>query len=141
MTDSQHILLVDDSELILDLIEEQVSSLLSQVDFQRASNGEEALALCTKNRFDLILTDIVMPKLDGLELIESIRKQAQGLLLTAADCPVLIVSSYVDRNVYDFAKVHEPCLILRKPFSIQHLADQLKALLGEIDAETSKKLG
>ncbi len=125
------ILLVDDSELILDLLQEQLANLLGQAEFVRAAHGEAALKRCREQAFDLIITDIVMPKVDGLELIAEIRHASPSETKTKADCPILIVSSYIDRTVYDFAKQHAPCMIMRKPFSMQHLQDQIDELLGQ----------
>ncbi len=51
-----------------------------------ASNGEEALSLFKQNRFDLVITDIKMPKMDGLELCREIRKidEEIALIITTA---------------------------------------------------------
>lgn len=44
-------------------------------DVESVANGEEAIALLNKSRFDLLLTDIIMPKMNGFQVLEEIRKQ------------------------------------------------------------------
>ena len=72
---SEHLLLVDDNPDF----RESTRGLLQALGYQvtTAGNGEEALAACTAagHRFDLVLTDVVMPGLGGPELVEQIRRQ------------------------------------------------------------------
>ena len=66
------ILLVDDNDQLRSLIERALKS--AGHDVVTASNGRSALALSPDVAYDLLLTDIVMPDMEGLELIRSIRK-------------------------------------------------------------------
>ena len=59
-----------------------------------AANGEEALEKIATSKFDLVFTDIRMPKIDGIELLKEIKKAKQDLC-------VIFISSYCD---FDFAK-------------------------------------
>lgn len=67
------ILIVDDEADILDLLEENLS-----VNFEvtRAINGEEALKELGLRNFDLIISDLAMPKMDGLSLLRHVKNQA-----------------------------------------------------------------
>jgi len=56
-----------------------------------ASNGQEALQLCDNNRFDVLVLDLHMPKLDGLELSKSIRNGARA----NANTPIIILTADV----------------------------------------------
>ncbi len=62
-------------------------------DVTLASNGEEALELFKSNDIDLIITDINMPKLDGLEMIEAIRE-------FDAEIIILVLSAYNETNFF-----------------------------------------
>ena len=67
------ILVVDDDKLIID-------DLISLIDWQQidcftpdsASNGKQALAMLESNPYDIVLTDIAMPIMDGVELLSLI---------------------------------------------------------------------
>jgi len=66
------ILAVDDSKAIRDL----VASVLTEAghDVVSAADGVEALAAANRQDFDLVLSDINMPRMDGIELISELRK-------------------------------------------------------------------
>lgn len=87
------ILLVDDDEDLL-----MITSQLLQADghtVTSAMDGKAGLASCKERRFDLIITDIVMPELNGLQLIEALR--------TAESRPRIIAvsgGSKLSRKVY-----------------------------------------
>ena len=72
MEDSKKLLVVEDSKITRELI---VSAIEDIGDFEivEAGNGFEALKLLPRNRFSLILTDINMPDINGLELVKFIR--------------------------------------------------------------------
>ena len=79
---------VDDSRLVRSIITASLGEHGYQT--QEAENGEEALAILEKESVDLILLDVMMPKMDGLELCRHIRASDFGryiyiILLTARD--------------------------------------------------------
>jgi len=87
--ETKTILLADDEEEI----REDLALFLEYSGYQilQARNGKEAYQLYKENVFDLIITDIEMPKLSGLELVESIRQEDQ-------EVPILIISGYSDKD-------------------------------------------
>jgi len=115
-----HILVVDDEsgvrELVSDVLELEGYSVTS------AGDGLEALAQIRKQKFDLYILDINMPKIDGLVLLEKVRSsgdQTPALLLTA-------------RREKD--DVHQGFRVgaddyVTKPFSIEELALRVGAIL------------
>jgi PAS domain S-box-containing protein len=68
-----HILIVDDETDALDLITVELAQHGAKV--KGVTNAEDALAALEQNKFDLLISDIGMPKMDGYELIRRIRKQ------------------------------------------------------------------
>lgn len=74
--DIENVLVVDDSRVVLVMIENQLSSIGYNV--KTAQNGEEAYALFQNNAFDLIITDLEMPVLNGYELVSRIRNSLNG---------------------------------------------------------------
>lgn len=83
------VLLVDDTEYVRKQMLEHLTAL--KIKVHEVENGVEALKALRENTFDLIVTDIVMPQMDGFELCEEIRKSPRWSRL-----PVIISSTYAD---------------------------------------------
>ncbi|MGL5149834.1 MAG: response regulator [Clostridium sp.] len=69
---SKNILVVDDDKDIRELVEVYLRA--EEFNVTLAENGVEALDLIEKNDFDLVILDVMMPKMDGLETLINIRK-------------------------------------------------------------------
>lgn len=76
MIQKQKILIVDDEKDILDLLEYNL--LKEGFVVLKASDGEEALTIIRNNPVDLVLLDIMMPKLDGIETCRRLREMPEG---------------------------------------------------------------
>lgn len=76
MIQKQRILIVDDEKDILDLLEYNL--LKEGFVVLKASDGEEALTIIRNNPVDLVLLDIMMPKLDGIETCRRLREMPEG---------------------------------------------------------------
>ena len=70
----KRILLVDDEKVFSNYLNQILSRKGYQTDV--ANNGEEALARCEQANYDVILSDIKMPKMDGLELLRRVKQKA-----------------------------------------------------------------
>jgi len=113
------ILIVDDESGIRELL----SDLLIFLGYQPfiAADGREALELIARNEPDLIITDINMPKMDGIELLRRVKKQNAKL-------PVLLISGYKMGNDPLEAVESMADGFLAKPFDI----DQIKNLISKL---------
>ena len=95
--DKKHEILLNKSSILLAEDEENVREsfkkvLLLYVDkVFTAKDGEEAFNLYTKKQPDIIIADIKMPKLNGLELIKKIREKNR-------DIPIVVTSAYTDQD-------------------------------------------
>ncbi|MDM8538960.1 sigma-54 dependent transcriptional regulator [Desulfobacterales bacterium HSG17] len=80
-----HILIVDDEERMRHLL----SIMLERQGYKvsQAGNGEDALVLIRDTSFDMIISDIKMPRMDGIELLEKIKEQ--NIL-----CPVVFITAF-----------------------------------------------
>ncbi len=83
------LLLVDDHEIIRDALRMYFESVPEFEISGEAQNGKEALRLLALNKYDVVITDISMPQMDGVELMENIR-------LNYPDQKVLVLSSHTD---------------------------------------------
>jgi PAS domain S-box-containing protein len=91
-----------------------------------ASTPSEALALAEDSRFDLLVTDVVMPEMNGRQLAERI----------AADAPdmrVLFISGYSEDELLARGVIDERLRFLPKPFSIEQLAREVRRALDAAD--------
>ena len=115
----QHILIVEDDLDIQDLLR----IFLQEVGYEImiASDGMEAIALFSSAHFDLILLDIMLPKIDGFTVCELIRKQSQVpiIMLTALNREEDQIRG-LDLQVDDY---------ITKPFSMPILIRKIAAVL------------
>jgi two-component system, cell cycle sensor histidine kinase and response regulator CckA len=89
-----------------------------------ASNGKEALRLAEihKDKIDLLLTDVVMPGMNGPDLVTATTKVIPGL-------PVLYMSGYQENALLDLGVDSSGMKLLKKPFCPQDLVAKIEALL------------
>ena len=102
------ILFVEDEQDLITIISDTLTKL--QATFLTANNGLEALeVLETVSDIDLIVTDINMPSMNGLELIEEVRK-------TNKDIPIVIMSAHTESEYIKSAEELGVSNYLLKPF-------------------------
>lgn len=114
------VLIVDDDRSLLDQLRQILKS--QRYEVETASNGEEALDKMFEAPFDLVVLDIMMPKIDGLAVLEKVRKasvETPVLLLTAKGDAADKVKG-LDRGADDY---------LAKPFSMDELLARIRMLL------------
>lgn len=115
----QNILIVEDDMDIQELLREFLKEAGYEV--MAANDGIEAMELFAKNKFDLILLDIMLPKIDGFGVCELVRKQSQVpiIMLTALDGEEEQIRG-LDLQVDDY---------ITKPFSVPILIRKIAAVL------------
>lgn len=113
------ILVVDDDKEICMLVEKYLN--LNNYEVVKAYNGQEALDIFTKETFDMVITDVMMPKLDGIQLCKAIREKS--------DIPVLLLTAKSEDmdKVLGF-KIGADDYIT-KPFSVYELSARVEAHL------------
>ncbi len=117
------ILVVDDQPLLLDTLRRVLGTVGFEV--QTADDGESALRLAREERPDLILLDVILPTISGLEVCRTLRKESSVpiLMLTAMDKEVDKVVG-LEMGADDY---------LTKPFSVRELLARVKALLRRVE--------
>jgi CheY-like chemotaxis protein len=116
------ILLVDDSELI----HRHTRPILQAEGYEvtQAWDGAQALALCAEHRFDLILTDVEMPNLDGWELCRRVKSNPETQHVPVVICSALGEAADLERG-FDLGADE----YLVKPVVAEELIGRLQALL------------
>jgi CheY-like chemotaxis protein len=109
-------LLVDDEPINREVTQELLAGLIAQVDV--ADDGLEAVRLASKHRYDLILMDVQMPGMDGLEATRLIRALPGGAQTRIV---ALTASAYSDDKALCLAAGMDG--FLAKPFNVETLFD------------------
>ena len=110
------ILVIDDQPIVAGALAESLQSAGNQVII--AGGGEEGLAVLEKVRPDAVFLDLVMPGMDGLEVLRRIRERDTGL-------PVVILSGWVSPEAAERAKQMGVSDVLSKPEALKNLVDAL----------------
>ncbi|MFA5808181.1 MAG: response regulator [bacterium] len=116
------ILLVEDS----DVVREVIARMLEDVGFTvlKASGGEEALSLSRRGDvpFDLLLTDIVMPEMGGVELADRVAAEQPG-------ARILFMTGYAEEVVVNEGILgkHRECI--GKPFTQEQITKRVRKIL------------
>lgn len=114
---AKHVLLVDDEESVLS----SLGQILGEAGYNvtTASSGEEALGCAAKGKFDLLLTDLKMPEMDGLELLQKLGE-------SSFDATTIVMSAFGNQDIalqairlgaYDY---------ISKPFNAEEIILTLK---------------
>ncbi|NOX36079.1 MAG: PAS domain S-box protein [Calditrichaeota bacterium] len=122
LTGNETILIVEDEEMVRQL----AMTILKDHGYRvlAARNGEEALKLGQnyEGKIDLLLTDVVMPSVNGPELGRLLKKYHPGL-------KVIFMSGYTDNSIQYHLQFTEGALFIQKPFSSQKLLQTIRKLL------------
>jgi signal transduction histidine kinase/CheY-like chemotaxis protein len=128
------ILVVDDEESLVRLAEEVLASLgyepVGCVGAQQALRVFRA----APERFDVALTDAVMPDMSGIELLAELRRLRPGL-------PAILVSGYGGPDLKEAAQAAGAQLVLTKPLAAADLAQSLAEVLATVRAMTRARAG
>ncbi len=117
------ILLVDDE----DDLRKTTAQVLIEMGYRvvEAANGEAALELftSTEQEVDLVLTDVIMPKMGGIKLLQALRE-------LNAKIPVILTTGY-DDTVLDKGFHPTRCEVARKPFDFELLSNSIRTMIKE----------
>jgi CheY-like chemotaxis protein len=120
---------------ILVVDDEPHVSLLLQQFLERAGysvvtalNGEQALTFLAEQLPDVLITDVQMPKMSGMELCEAISSLYPGLNLY-----VILITSRTDREIRVWAERQGKIVLMEKPISMRRLAIQLDQYFESLD--------
>jgi len=114
----QHVLIVDDSAEIRKLLLKAFEPYSHKFKTLAAKNGKEAAQIISKQEIDLVVTDIQMPVMDGLELIEFIKVHQQGM-------PIFIIAGALTPDVDKAISSSDSIKFFSKPLSPKILAENV----------------
>lgn len=123
------ILIVDDEKLIRDMILKYARH--EGYETLEASDGEEALELFKRENFDVVILDVMMPKMDGFKTLQKMKE------IRDVHCIFLTAMSQEDDRIYGFDSGADD--YVTKPFSPKELMLRIKVILRRNNISTSQK--
>jgi DNA-binding response OmpR family regulator len=124
--DGKKVLVVDDNESLTTVLVDKLK--LSGLDATSATDGEDGLSKALNIHPDIILLDLLMPKMDGLTMLKNLREDKWG-----KDCKVIVlslveemdyISKAVDYNVFGY--------IVKTNYTLDGMVEKIKLALEDI---------
>lgn len=132
----RRVLIVDDEERVLLVFEGALLALGPHYEISTASSGTEALQKLQEEPFDLVITDVRMPRLGGIELTERIRATENR-----EDTKVIWITAYGGEETQREADRLNVLRCLAKPVEIQELRRAVRTALNNNNASASSYPG
>jgi two-component system, chemotaxis family, chemotaxis protein CheY len=121
---SLHILIVDDSVIIRQVVKKVIKQAgIATEKIYEAADGLEALDIIKTEPIDLVLSDINMPRMDGLQMLMHLRQ-----IESKENLPVIVISTEGSEETVREAMELGATGYVLKPFSPEKLVDQLRPL-------------
>ena len=129
MSSARRVLVIEDDNEIADLVAIHLRDLSYALD--RAEDGLEGLAMAESGNYDLVILDLMLPKLDGLDVCTRIRQKDSHtpILMLTARSEELDKVLGLELGADDY---------LTKPFSIRELIARVKAIFRRMEADVEK---
>jgi len=120
------ILLVDDDPLIIRMYQNKLTA--DGYDVRTAQNGEEALAEVAKEKPALILLDVMMPQMNGVETLKVLKKEEH-----TRDIPVIILTNLGDReeDVDNAKKLGALDYLVKSEISLREISEKVAEIVGK----------
>jgi CheY-like chemotaxis protein len=114
------VLLVDDDDSVREVCQAMLEDIGCRVT--AAASGDEALAVLENEKFSILLTDIAMPAMSGVELAKRVRERVP-------DLPILFATGYADLQAFGEQLSEET--VVRKPYRLSDLAARLETMVDQ----------
>ena len=114
------ILIADDEQGIRELLEMELG--LQGYTVETVKNGQEAIDRIKKEKFDLLLCDIKMPKANGIQVLKEARKNNP-------DMPVIMMTGYGEEANYNDSMRLGACGFISKPFHIDEVVASVEKVI------------
>lgn len=122
MAEKSRVLVVDDEDALRMVLSSELSS--SGYDVGTASDGDEAITVIQNKKFDLILLDIKMPKVDGFEVLKFVKKNFPNV-------KVIMLTGFADLKNAIESKKHGAEDFVSKPYDLVDLLTTIERVLSE----------
>jgi len=121
MEDRKRILIADDDPDLLELLKMDLT--FQEYEITTAVNGKEALDIATKEKFDLVLLDVMMPYIDGYHVASEISSKL------GSNAPkIMIMTSRDTHREKGIAMMSGAISVMQKPFGMAELHNKIKEI-------------
>jgi CheY-like chemotaxis protein len=110
----KQILVVDDQEMVAETIRMLLTISGHKVDV--AKDGEEALAMFGAGKYDLVVTDLSLPRMDGFELAAAIKERSPAQ-------PIILITAHAESIKADKERLSKVDFVMGKPFSVEQIRE------------------
>lgn len=128
---SRKVLVVDDEKLIVKGI--RFSLEQDGMDVDCAYDGEEALKLIRENKYNIVLLDVMLPKLDGFQVCQQVRE--------FSDVPIVMLTAKGDDMDKILGLEYGADDYITKPFNILEVKARIKAIMRRTERQTEERPG
>lgn len=122
MADKSRILVVDDEEALRTVLSSELAGAGYEVS--SAADGDEAISIVQNKKFDLILLDIKMPKVDGFEVLKFIKPKYPAI-------KIIMLTGFADLKNAIESKKHGAEDFVSKPYDLVDLLTTIERVLSE----------
>lgn len=123
---AKNILVIDDDELILRTLKRLLTKEGYKITI--APNGAKAFSEVEGHSFDLIISDIKMPEMDGVETLKKIRGYFASN--NRSQIPEIIITGYAKEKIYQEALKLKAAAYIDKPFDMKPLLEAIHNIIG-----------
>ncbi len=123
MDSSYAILIVDDSSTLRNLIRKSLESA-GYNNIIEAINGKAALNVLSQNKIDLIISDLIMPELNGLELLRALIDKPDYQSI-----PFIVLTSETSNETFKEVMKTGATDFIKKPFTSEDLINKIKSII------------
>jgi excisionase family DNA binding protein len=125
LTDARaRVLVVDDEKVMLSMIQKKIAGNKGEIELHLATHGMAALMLIGKIPFNLVILDVAMPDMDGIEVCRALKRNPD----TSAIKIIAITGKQLSEEQEEYLERNTECL-LKKPFSPAVLLEKVRALI------------
>ncbi|MEJ2628395.1 MAG: response regulator [bacterium] len=140
---NKNILVIDDEELIRELLKDTFEK--EKYVVETAENGEQAFKMISSDDFDLVITDIRLPDISGMEILEKIKSKYPeiGVIMITAYGSIKSAVKSMKDGAFDYIakpfEIDEIRIVVKKYFEFEDLKNENKYLRSELDKKFSFK--
>ena len=116
---TKNILVVDDEQVMREFL----ADVLEDFNVDKAADGDEAIEKLKTDKYDLIITDMKMPRVSGEEVVKFAKE-------TYPDSKIIVISGYSSLFSVSNTLGYGVCAFLSKPFTIKQIRSEVEKSLG-----------
>jgi len=132
MSDVKRVLVVDDEPKLVRFLAASLKKLGKEYLIETAQDGDEALARLEQNKYDLILTDYLMPDMNGIDLARSVRLVSPGT-------QIVLMTAHNTKQLHEEVERLDMSGFINKPFSVKQIRELVRRSIEELRVKQQER--